>query len=211
MKKNLSAPLRLRASALKTVHFAGLILAGGEGKRFGGPKAFAELGDGRTFLDACCAALLGAGASPVVATLPPETEDPQIDGLDALALPKPGMDMFGSLQTGLARLIEAAEWQKVAVLPVDHPLVHETTANVLAAADGRAVIPSYYGKHGHPICIDREVASAIIRNDFPGSTLREVLRSVGAVDVEVDAPGVIANCNTPAALSAALRAANSEL
>jgi CTP:molybdopterin cytidylyltransferase MocA len=172
MKNNSSAPLRLRASALKSEPFAGLILAGGEGKRWGGPKAFATLDDGRTFLEACAATLVGAGASPVVATLPPGTEDPQIDGLDVLALPKPGMDMFGSLQAGLARLVEAAEWQKVAVLPVDHPLVHETTANVLAASDGRAVIPSYYGKHGHPICIDREVASAIVRREIPGPTLR---------------------------------------
>jgi molybdopterin-guanine dinucleotide biosynthesis protein A len=83
---------------LKSEPFAGLILAGGEGKRWGGPKAFATLDDGLTFLEACAATLVGAGASPVVATLPPGTEDPQIDGLDVLALPKPGMDMFGSLQ-----------------------------------------------------------------------------------------------------------------
>ena len=188
--------------------FAGLILAGGEGKRFGRPKAWAELPDGKTFLESCFRVLRDAGAEPIVATLPPETEAPQIDGLDTLALLKPGMDMFGSLQAGLARLIEAADWQKVAVLPVDHPLVHETTANVLAAANGRAVIPSYYGKHGHPICIDREVASAIVTDEFPGPTLREVLRSVGAVDVEVDDPGVVANCNTPEALRDALRSIN---
>ena len=60
---------------------AGLILAGGVGSRFGGPKAWAVLPDGRTFLDACVASLLGAGADPVVATLPPGSKDPEIDGL----------------------------------------------------------------------------------------------------------------------------------
>ena len=35
--------------------------------------------------------------------------------------------------------------------------------------------------------------------------LLEVLREVGAVDVEVDDPGVVANCNAPEALELALR------
>jgi CTP:molybdopterin cytidylyltransferase MocA len=210
MKKNLSAPLRLRASALKSEQFAGLILAGGEGKRWGGPKAFAEIEDGRTFLEACAAALVGAGAVPVVATLPPGTENPGIDGLGAIALPEPGMDMFASLATGLGCLLENSGWQKVAVLPVDHPLVHQSAISALVSTSARAAIPSFKGKHGHPICFDREVASAIVRGESPGPTLREVLREVGAVDVEVDDPGVIANCNTPAALSKALKTVNTE-
>jgi hypothetical protein len=35
--------------------------------------------------------------------------------------------------------------------------------------------------------------------------MREVLKAVGAVDLDVDDPGVTANCNTPATLSAALK------
>ena len=188
---------------------AGLILAGGEGKRWGGPKAFARLDDGRTFLEVCAATLIGAGASPVVATLPPRTEAPRIDGLEVIALPEPGMDMFGSLRSGLGRLVETPSWRAVAVLPVDHPLVRPGTVTELAAVAGPAAIPSFNGKHGHPICVDREVASAIVRGELAGPTLREVLRAVGAASVPVDDPGVIANCNTPEALSAALRVAKS--
>jgi CTP:molybdopterin cytidylyltransferase MocA len=190
--------------------FAGLILAGGEGRRFGGPKAWATLPDGTTFLEACAATLGDAGASPVVATLPPGSADPGLDGLEVLALPESGMDMFGSLQVGLARLFEDSGWRKVAVLPVDHPLVQATTIEVLAVSEGRALIPSFEGKHGHPICLDREAATAIIRGEMDGPTLREVLRSVGATDVEVNDRGVVANCNTPAALNEAVKAANSE-
>ena len=172
---------------------AGLILAGGEGKRFGGPKAFAKLDDGRTFLEACAATLIGAGASPLVATLPPGTEDPQIDGLEAIALPEPGMDMFGSLVTGLRCLVEYTDWRNVAILPVDHPLVSANAVTVLADTPARAAIPSFKGKHGHPICIDRDVVWAIVRGETPRPTLRDVLRGVGTVDVEVDDPGVVAN------------------
>ena len=184
---------------------AGLILAGGEGKRWGGPKAWAELPDERTFLEACAATLISAGASPVVATLPPESDEPHVESLDSIVLPEKGMDMFASLVTGLSRLDESLDWRSVAILPVDHPLVNRTAVIALANATGRAVVPSYRGKHGHPICIDREVASAIVSGKFPGPTLREVLREVGAVDVEVDDPGVVANCNAPEILRDALK------
>ncbi|MDB4305979.1 NTP transferase domain-containing protein [bacterium] len=183
---------------------AGLILAGGEGTRWGGPKAWALLPNGESFLDACAMTLREAEASPIVATLPPGAEDPQIDGLDVLVLPDSGMDMFGSFRAGLDRLVEAPTWQVVAVLPVDHPLVRPETVTELAAAAGPAAIPSFKGKHGHPICLARPVAESVARGDVAGPTLREVLRAVGAVSLPVDDPGVVANCNTPAALASAL-------
>ncbi len=188
---------------------AGLILAGGRGRRFGGPKAWALLPDGRTFLEACGACLRDAGAVRVVATLPPETSEPGIAGLQPLSLPVPGLDMFGSLRIGLTHLVQSEDWERLAVLPVDHPLVRPETVRALAAADGRAVIPCYRGKHGHPIVIARDVAVSVVCGDFTGPTMREVLRAVGSADVEVDDPGVTANCNTPAALSEALKAASS--
>jgi CTP:molybdopterin cytidylyltransferase MocA len=186
--------------------FAGLILAGGEGRRWGGPKAWAVLPDGKTFLEACFGALGEAGAQPIVATLPPGTDEPGIDGLMAFPLLSPGLDMFASIKFGLDRLMNFSEWEKAALLPVDHPLVTADSVSALVNTKAPAAIPSFNGKHGHPICIDRGVASAIVRGVAQGPTLREVLREVGAIDVEVDDRGVIANCNTPAALSVALRA-----
>ena len=145
-----------------------------------------------------------AGASPIVATLPPGTKDPRTEGLDVLALPEPGMDMFGSLRTGLARLVENPSWRVVAVLPVDHPLVRPETVTELAAVAGPAMIPSFNGKHGHPICLSRMVAESVARGDVAGPTLRDVLHAVKALSVPVDDPGVVANCNTPDALREAL-------
>ena len=183
---------------------AGLILAGGEGKRWGGPKAWAELEDGRTFLEACAATLHGAGASLVVATLPPGTDDPEINGLMAVPLPSSGLDMFASIKVGLDRLMDFREWGNAALLPVDHPLVTAGAVTALLNTKMPAAIPSFRGKHGHPVCLDRDVAVGIVEGRYPGPTLREVLREVGAVDVEVDDPGVVANCNTPEALKKAL-------
>jgi CTP:molybdopterin cytidylyltransferase MocA len=141
----------------------------------------------------------------VVATLPSGTDDPAIDGLEAIALPEPGMDMFASLVTGLGWLVGYPDWRIVAILPVDHPLVSANAVAALAKTSADASIPSYNGKHGHPICVARSVVEKIVSGELGGPTLRDVLRSVGAVDVPVEDPGIIANCNTPEALREALR------
>ena len=194
MKLCTSAPLRL---CVKRDGLAGLVLAGGQGTRFGGPKAWATLPDGRSFVEACKEALRGAGAVPVVATLPPESTDPKIGDLIALPLPESGLDMFASIRFGLQRLIDFEGWMRVAILPVDHPLVASAAIAAVAAADVQAAVPCYRGKHGHPVVIDRSDAEAIADGRRPGPTLREVLRACGAVDVAVDDPGTTANCNTP--------------
>ena len=50
------------------------------------------------------------------------------------------------------------------------------------------------------------VVEKVVGGELTGPTLRDVLRIVGAVDVPIDDIGVNSNCNTPEALSAALRA-----
>jgi CTP:molybdopterin cytidylyltransferase MocA len=112
--------------------------------------------------------------------------------------------MFRSMMVGLGRLIEYPEWTAVAILPVDHPLVRPQTVVALSNATASAAIPSFDGKHGHPICMRRSVVELIIDGTLTGPTLREVLKSVNAVDLPVDDPGIMANCNTPEALARAL-------
>ncbi len=187
---------------------AGLILAGGAGVRFGGPKAFATLPDGRTFLAAAAEALGAGGASPIAATVPPDAAGPRPAGLTAVPLAAFGLPMFESIKAGLDTLLAASGWDTVVVLPVDHPLVRPDTVRALAETDAAAAIPSFRGKHGHPVALARAVAAKIATGELPGPTLRDVLHAVGTVVVEVDDAGVTANCNTPTALAAALAAAD---
>jgi len=188
---------------------AGLILAGGEGSRFGGPKAFARLPGGRSFLEACAETMQLAGLKPVVATAPPDVEDFGIEGLETISLPGPGLDMFSSLRCGLAHLASNETWRAVVVLPVDHPLVAVDTVRLLGAANGN-VIPSYRGKHGHPVRLTRALAEQIVAGELPGPTLREALRTASPTDLEVDDPDVVTNCNTPQALESALERTSKE-
>ena len=185
---------------------AGLILAGGVGRRWGGPKAWASLPDGRSFLEACAATLREAGASPIGATLPHGSSDPEIAALEVVVLPRRGLDMLGSIREGLAKMLEERRWSLLAILPVDHPLVHPDTVTILANTPSSAAVPTFRGKHGHPVCLSREMAEAVVSKSLPGSSLREILRSVAVVDVPVGDPAVVANCNTPDAFAMALRA-----
>jgi CTP:molybdopterin cytidylyltransferase MocA len=183
---------------------AGLILAGGAGRRWGGPKAFARLPDGPTFLEACASTLHLAGLRPIAATVPPQSDEVEIAGLETFPLPASGLDMFSSLRHGLQRLTSDTTWNSVIVLPVDHPMVAEATVRRLASTGGPA-IPSYHGKHGHPVSLSRELAENIAARRLPGPTLREVLKDGPFVEIAVDDAGVVTNCNTPEALASALR------
>ncbi|TAM49443.1 MAG: hypothetical protein EPN53_08375 [Acidobacteria bacterium] len=195
---------RRRGSRAVAARVAGLILAGGAGVRFGRPKAFATLPDGRTFLAACAEALAAGGASPITATLPPGAAAQDRQAVAAVPLAAPGLPMFESIRAGLGALLATPDWDVVVVLPVDHPLVRPGTVRALAAAGADAAIPSFGGKHGHPVALARAVAATIASGERAGPTLREVLHAVRTVVVAVDDPGTTANCNTPAALAAAL-------
>ena len=98
------------------------------------------------------------------------------------------------------------EWQVVVVLPVDHPLVTPETIKAIAAPAAPAVLPVHGGRRGHPVALAREVAEGIASGAISGPTLHHVVAGLGWVEVAVDDPGVHANCNTPGALAAALKA-----
>lgn len=182
---------------------AGLILAGGVGRRFGCPKAFALLPDGRTFLEACVETMLQSGLKPIVTTLPTAFEGKVPPSVRPLQLPEPGLDMFASIKLGLQHLVEDLFWRKLIILPVDHPLVRPQTIAALMNQEYPAAIPTLNTRHGHPILISRRIAEGIVNGHLSGPTLREVLRTAPAHDVPVDDRGIRANCNTPDALSEA--------
>jgi len=138
---------------------AGLLLAAGAGRRFGGPKALAEI-DGEPLVLRALKALRAAGCSPVRVVLGAAADE------DAALLPDPAeavraedweTGMGASLKAGLAAL-EATEGPVAALVHlVDLPWAGPgVLARVAAhASDGTVARAAYDGVPGHPVLLGR--------------------------------------------------------
>ncbi len=149
---------------------AGLVLAAGEGRRFGGPKALAEI-DGERLVDRAVRVLREAGLATTYV----------VQGAAPLAVPgaeivdNPGWveGMGSSLRAGLAAL--QPDVGAVVVLLVDQPgLTPAAVRRVVGAAgpspEAAVVVATYDGRRGHPVLLGRRhwPAVAEARGRRPG-------------------------------------------
>jgi CTP:molybdopterin cytidylyltransferase MocA len=139
------------------VRIAAILLAAGEGRRIGGPKALLRIG-GETFLSRCARLLSRPGVDRLVLVVGHEAERVcAMAGVprDALRVTNAAYREGGMLSSILRGLDAAdATGADAALLhPVDHPLVAESTVDqVVAALAGGAeiAVPSFAGRRGHP-------------------------------------------------------------
>lgn len=132
------------------------VLAAGEGRRAGGPKALLRIG-GRSFLAHACDLLARPGVAQVVAVVGAEagrvvSEAGCPPSVTLVENPRYLDGMLTSIWRGLDEA-ERLEADAVLLHPVDHPLVElETIDRVLGALDAGAAIavPSHAGRRGHP-------------------------------------------------------------
>ena len=137
----------------------GLLLAAGEGRRFGGPKALARDDDGTSWLLRAVQALrpcsevvvvLGAEAERAAALLPMSVSRIRADDW--------AEGMGASLRAGLEALA-ATDHDAAVVSLVDLPDVDAAVvARLLAASRGRDDLAraSYDGVPGHPVLLGRD-------------------------------------------------------
>jgi len=170
------------------VRVVGIVLAAGEGRRIGGPKALLELG-GESLLVHASRILARPGVAEVVAVLGAGADRVRTE----VALP-PGLLLVtnerwrdGMLSSVWRGLDEADSLRADAVLlhAVDHPFVHpQTVDRVLAALRAGAFIavPSHEGRRGHPGGFSRAAFPAL-RAATPDRGARAVIAdSVGHVE-----------------------------
>lgn len=139
---------------------AGLVLAAGQGRRFGRPKATVELG-GQPLVQRTVGVLRDGGCRPVIVVSGAGRDDVRtsVAPEDATVVHNAGWrdGMGSSLRLGL-EAVEAAGASAVVVVLVDQPLLGAEAVHRLVAAwqGGSAiVVATYRGEDGHPVLLDR--------------------------------------------------------
>jgi len=186
---------------------AGLILAGGESRRMGTPKALLQLG-GETFLDRLIR-VMGQSCSPVIVVLGHEAQRVR-SGLDpagaALFVINQdyGRGQLSSLQCGLAAVPSEAEG--VLFTLVDRPLVEPSTiARVLQRFQERLppevlVVPRAGLRHGHPVCVARELIPEFLALPLEAQARDVIHAHAGETAyVDVEDTGILVDVNDPEA------------
>lgn len=136
---------------------AGLVLAAGAGRRFGGPKAVLQI-DGERLVDRAVRTLAAGGCAPVLVVS--GAVDLDVEGAQVVANPLWDTGMGSSLTAGLRWLAErpGLDSDAVVVLLVDTPWVSaDAVRRVREAGPDAAAVATYDGRRGHPVLLPARV------------------------------------------------------
>lgn len=188
--------------------FYALLLAAGEGRRFGGGKLTASY-RGRPLVQYALASASNAPVSEVVVVLGSDAEAVGRAVMDGVAAVPVRMivatdwatGMSASLRVGVAALPDDAEGAFVFL--GDMPDIPRELANRLAAAvrnGAPAAVPTHLGQRGNPVLLGRALLAKV--QSLTGDRGARALLS-DAADVDSD-PGVLRDVDVPDDLEADL-------
>lgn len=155
---------------------AGLVLAAGEGRRFGGPKAPAVV-DGERMVDRAVRVLSEGGCDPILVVLGAWVG--RVDGADIVVNDHWPEGMGASLRAGLTELRDTTDAASVVITLVDLPGLTGDAVARLIATDPAAPIAqaTYDGRRGHPVRMERGVWDAAIDVAHGDEGARRLIRS----------------------------------
>ncbi len=182
---------------------AGLILAAGESRRMGSPKALLPF-RGRTFLETLIQ-LFAARCSPVVVVLGARAAEiqaaiaPQPAGVRVVNNANYLSGQTSSLQCGLREIPASAEG--VLFTLVDHPAVCGATLDALLAPPPPLIrVPRFATERGHPVWFRAEMMAEFLALPADGAANAVVRAHICDTEfIDVDDPGVVADIDDPAA------------
>jgi CTP:molybdopterin cytidylyltransferase MocA len=191
---------------------AALILAAGESRRMGTPKALLTY-RGATFVEHLLAVtrharvgitrvVLGAGAENIRAVL--KLPDDQV-----VVNPDWPRGQLSSIQTAV-RSLNARETEGALICPVDHPLVSaDLVARLIEAFDSSRkpiVLPAFHGKRGHPVIFGRDLYPEILSASPDVGARQVVWGHAGEItEVPTEEEGSVLNLNDPDTLRRAIQ------
>ena len=131
---------------------AGLVLAAGEGRRFGGPKAPYVL-DGERLVDRAVRLLHEAGVDQVLVVLGAWVGD--VPHAEVVVNDDWPQGMGSSLRAGLAHLATLDDVDRVLVTLVDLVGLTPVAVARVLACDADLAAATYDGRRGHPVLLGR--------------------------------------------------------
>ena len=155
---------------------AGVLLAAGEGSRFGQPKALVEL-NGHTLAERGVNLLRAGGAHPILVVT--GAAPVELDGIQSVYNPEWRTGMGSSLRAALQALSDT-DVGAVVVALADQPLVGaEAVARLIAAyRDGASVaVAAYHGQPRNPVLLAREHWAEVIAMATGDQGARTFLRT----------------------------------
>jgi len=184
----------------------GLLLAAGQGRRFGGDKLLQALADG-TPVAVAAARALKAACVDSIAVLRPEQDALasllEAEGLRVVRCAAARSGMGHSLAAGVAASRDAHGWL---VALADMPCIRVATLQAVAEliVGGAALAaPSYAGRRGHPVGFAARWRDALLalEGDEGARAILQQSRFLLHV-LETDDPGVLQDVDSPADLAA---------
>ena len=186
----------------------GIVLAAGESRRMGSPKALLRGADGVPLAAQQASLLRAGGCAPVAIVLGSEIArirrelPPEWATVDN---PRWAQGRASSLQAGIGAFPDAPGYL---FLPVDAAGVQVATvrATLAAAAGDPAAIwrPTHRGEKGNLLWVPRAAAQELLR--LPAEARVDEWARPRARIVDVDDPAILRNVNTPAEWAALSRA-----
>jgi len=196
---------------------AAVILAAGESRRMGTPKALLRH-EGRTFLERLLEASRQPkiGLSRVVLGAHADRVQPALNlAPDAVVInPEWKKGQLSSINVALKSLLPGAT-DGIVLFLVDHPFVTAALVEDLIEAfysSGKAiVVPTYKGKRGHPVIFSSRLYDELLTAPTDVGARAVVWAHESEVlEVPTDEEGVVLNLNDPEALRRALGTGNSK-
>jgi molybdenum cofactor cytidylyltransferase len=190
----------------------GVVLAAGEGRRFGGAKMLADL-DGRPLLEHVVAAMAAAPLDRVVCVLGAGADDVRrgvdLESAEVVVCKEWAEGQAASLRAGVEALADA---EAIVIALGDQPLLSPAAVERVLAARGEgalAVRATYGGVSSPPTLVERPLFGRLLelRGD---AGARDLLASAPTRDVPCDGFGSARDVDTPEDLAALREASESD-
>jgi CTP:molybdopterin cytidylyltransferase MocA len=161
---------------------AGLVLAGGAGRRFGAAKAPVVV-DGERLVDRAVRVLREGGCGPVWVVLGAWVGE--VPAAEVVVNPGWESGMGSSLRVGLGALAAHGDVERALVTLVDLPGLTSAAVARLVACPAELAVATYDGRRGHPVALARSSWPGVAESATGDRGARQYLASHSVTLVEV--------------------------